>query len=368
MINFQSQEKCIKLIFNIFKRKIKTALKLVNSYILKNYLQKPNFETLMSESIEVVKNGTPKIKVLYLAAKYDYGDKDRGLGYEEYNFYYTLKNMPDIEIIRFDFYTIYAKYGKEYANQMIKEVALLEGVDKILFLLYLDYIDYEIMKDLSDNYPVETIVWLFDDDKRYPETIELTKQFNKVVTTLKDRHKTRLDKGFNSHLAQFAANHYLYRDFGLQKVYDIVFVGQNFGNRQMYVDFLKSNGINVLAFGRGWSNGRVTQTQMIEIFNKAKIVLNFSSSDGHSELKFLKGRVFEIPATGAFLLTEECGELDDYFEVGKELERFSTKEEMLEKVRYYLSNANEREKIAENGKKKVLENYTFERYLGKILY
>lgn len=105
---------------------------------------------------------------MYLALKYDYGDKTRGLAYEEYNFYYTLKNMPDIEIIRFDFYTIYSKYGKEYANQMIKEVALLEGVDKILFLLYLDY----------DNYP---IIWLFDEDK------ELVKNFN-----------TRLENGFSS--------------------------------------------------------------------------------------------------------------------------------------------------------------------------
>ncbi|WP_323592454.1 CgeB family protein [Aliarcobacter butzleri] len=333
--------------FSVFKRKVKTAL---NRFYSINYLPKPNFETLMSESIEIVKNGIPKTKVLYLAAKYDYGDKSRGLGYEEYNFYYTLKNMPDIEIIRFDFYTIYLKYGKEYANQMIKEVALLEGVDKIL---YLDYIDYNMMKDLSDNYPIETILWLFDDDKRYPHTIELTKQFNKVVTTLQDRHKTRLEKGFNSH---FAANHYLYKDFGLKKIYDVVFIGQNFGNREMYVNYLKSNGINVLALGRGWSEGRITQTQMIEIFNKAKIVLNFSSSAGHPELKFLKGRVFEIPATGSFLLTEECEELDDYFKVGIELERFSTKEEMLEKVRYYLENE---EQIAKNGKKKVLENYTF---------
>ncbi|MDD2698439.1 MAG: glycosyltransferase [Arcobacteraceae bacterium] len=77
---------------------------------------------------------------------------------------------------------------------------------------------------------------------------------------------------------------------------------------------------------------------------------NFSSSAGHPELKFLKGRVFEIPATGAFLLTEE---LDDYFE----LDRFGTKEEMLEKVNYYLSNEKKRE-----------ENYTFERYLGEILF
>lgn len=353
---------------NVFKRKAKTAFGMLSSYISRNYLPKLNFETLMSDSVEVVKNGTPKTKVLYLALKYDYGDKTRGLAYEEYNFYYTLKNMPDIEIIRFDFYTICSKYGKEYANQMIKEVALLEGVDKILFLLYLDYIDYDMFKYLSDNYPIETIIWLFDDDKRYPQTIELTKQFNKVVTTLKDRHKTRVEKGFNSYLAQFAANHYLYRDFGLKKIYDVVFIGQNFGNRQMYVDYLKSNGINVLALGRGWSDGRVTQAQMIEIFNKAKIVLNFSSSAGHPELKFLKGRVFEIPTTGAFLLTEECEELDDYFRVGNELDRFGTKEEMLEKVKYYLSNDELREKISLNGKRKVLKNYTFARYLGEILY
>lgn len=167
-------------------------------------------------------------------------------------------------------------------------------------------------------------------------------------------------------LAQFAANHYLYRDFGLKKNYDVVFIGQNFGNRQIYVDYLKSNGVNVDVFGFGWDTGKVTQTQMIEIFNKAKIVLNFSSSAGHPELKFLKGRVFEIPATGAFLLTEECEELDNYFRVGIELDRFTTKEEMLEKVKYYLQNDKQREVIAENGKKKVLENYTFERYLSKL--
>lgn len=350
-----------------FKRKAKTALNRFYSYISRNYLLKPNFETLMSNSVEVVKNGTPKIKVLYLALKYDYGDKSRGLAYEEYNFYYTLKNMPDIEIIRFDFYTIYSKYGKEYANQMIKEVALVEGVDKILFLLYLDYIDYDMMKDLSDNYPIETIIWLFDDDKRYDETKLLSKQFNKIVTGYKWRHEERIKIGLNSHAALFAANQYLYRDFGLKKIYDVVFIGQNFGNRQMYVDYLKSNGINVKTFGSGWSGGKISQIQMIEIFNQSKIALNFSSSAGHPELKYLKGRVFEIPATGAFLLTEECEELDEYFKVGKELERFSTKEEMLEKVNYYLANDKKRNQIANNGKNKVLENYTFEKYFLELL-
>ena len=354
--------------FNTFKRKAKTLLERFSLYMFRNHLPKPHIETLMSDSMEVVKNGAPKTKVLYLALKYDYGVKSRGLSYEEYNFFHTLKNMSDIELIRFDFYSIYSKYGKKYANQMIKEMALLEGVDKILVILFLDVFDYRLMKDLSDNYPIETIIWLFDDDKRYPETIELTKCFNKVVTTMENRHKTRLKKGFNSHLSQFAANHFLYKDFGLEKKYDVVFIGKNFGNRQMYVEYLESSGINVTVLGGGWKSGRATQIQMIEIFGQAKIVLNFSSSSNNPGLKFLKGRIFEIPATGSFLLTEECKHLDEFFDIGNELEVFSTKEELLEKIKYYLNNEELREEIAKNGKKKVLENYTFERYFSDVLY
>lgn len=356
------------MIFNTFKRKTKNAVEMFSLYMSRNHLPKPNIETLISDSMEVVKNGTPKTKVLYLAAKYEYGNKSRGISYPEYNFFHTLKNMPDIELIRFDFYSIYSKYGKEYANQMIKEIALLEGVDKILVILFLDVFDHSLLKDLSDNYPIETIIWLFDDDKRYPETIELTKCFNKVVTTMENRHKTRLKKGFNSHLSQFAANHFLYKDFGLEKKYDVVFIGKNFGNRQMYVEYLESSGINVTVLGGGWKSGRATQIQMIEIFGQAKIVLNFSSSSNRPELKFLKGRIFEIPATGSFLLTEKCEHLNDFFEIGKELDEFSTKEELLEKVKYYLKNDELREEIAKNGKKKVLENHTFERYLSEVLY
>lgn len=349
-------------------KKLSSLVKKFYYLTLQNTLPSPNIETLISNSIEVIKNGIPKTKVLYIALKYDYGEPSRGLSYEEYNFYYTLKNMKDIEIIRFDYYSICDQYGKNIANNMIKEVALLEGVNKILLLLYKDSFDHNMFLDISNNYPIETILWLFDDDKRYDETKKLADNFNTIVTTIGMRHKQRIERELNSKLAQFAANHYLYKDFNLQKKYDVTFVGQKFGNRQMYVDYLIKNGVNIKAFGRGWNNGRLTQTQMIEIFNQSKIVLNFSSSAGNPHLKFLKGRIFEIPTTGTFFLTEECEELDDYFDVGHELERFTTKEEMLEKINYFLTNDKLREEIAKNGKKRVLRDYTFERYLSEILY
>ncbi|MCY9804045.1 glycosyltransferase [Vibrio scophthalmi] len=343
----------------------------IKKYIVnKQYLRllpKPPVEVLASDWPEFYNKGKGK-KVLYLAAKYDYGDKSKGISYEEYNFFYTLKNMNNIEVVRLDIYSIFLRYGKNIANKVIKEVALLEGVDSIILLLFQDIFDHEMFKDLSDNFEMETIIWLFDDDKRYLETESLVKCFNKVVTTIELRHQARISQGINSQLAQFAANHFLYKDYGMQKEYDVVFVGQNFGNRQEYIDYLQNHGIAVKAFGYGWpGTGRLTQVEMIELLNKAKISLNFSSSDGNPELKFLKGRVFEIPATGSMLLTEDCEDLDKFFEKRKHVDTFIDKNSLLEKVSYYLSNQEKLKYISESGKRLVLNKYTFELYLCDIL-
>ncbi len=328
----------------------------------------PNIEVLIDELVEyIVADRTAGKRVLYIGLKYDYGDKRRGLAYEEYNFFFALKNMVGIELFRFDFNSVASRYGKAVANRIVKEVVLLEDIDTLFCLLYKDYYDHEIILDLSRNYPVDTIIWLFDDDKRFSETRALVRCFNKVVTTIRIRHESRCEEGLNSYLAQFSANHYVYRDYGLEKQYDVVFVGQNFGNRSMYVDYLKANGIDVKAYGRGWSEGRLSQSEMIELFNRARIILNFSSSQGHPELKFLKGRVFEIPASGGFLLTEACDELEDYFDVGVEVEQFAGRDELLDKVRYYLEQDEKRREIAAAGKEKVLKYYTIERYLREVI-
>ena len=209
---------------------------------------------------------------------------------------------------------------------------------------------------------------MFDDDKRYPYTKGLVKCFNKVVTTLKERHKQRKMEGINSYLAQFAANHYLYKKLPIEKKYDVVFIGQNFENRQEYIEFLIKNGIDIHVFGRGWENsGRISQREMIEKMNQAKIMLNFSSSAGNPHLKYPKGRVFEIPATGSFLLTENCDELEDYFTIGKDLDIFTNKKTLLSKIKYYLKNEVERERIAKNGYERALKDHTYEKRFLNIL-
>jgi spore maturation protein CgeB len=106
---------------------------------------------------------------------------------------------------------------------------------------------------------------------------------------------------------------------------------------------------------------------MIELLGRSKIALNFSSSQGNKQLKFLKGRVFEIPATGAMLLTQQCEHLDDYFTIGKEVEVFSDKAEMLMKIEAYLSDEAKRNDVAQAGKSRVLLHYTMEHALHSVL-
>jgi len=327
----------------------------------------PSLETTLSNSIERSNSINAKIKVLYIALKYDYNKPYHGLSYEEYNFYYTLNKM-DIDIIRFDFYTIARQYGNKYANKMLEEVVFLERPDKLLVLLYKDIFDYDSLVKYSNIYGTETIIWLFDDDKRYPFTKELVNCFDKVVTTIKHRHDERKQKGINSILAQFAANHYLYRKLLVEKKYDVVFIGQNFENREEYISFLQNNGINVETYGKGWKgSNKISQKDLIKIMNESKICLNFSSSAGNPHLKFIKGRVFEVPATGSFLLTETCEELEDYFVIGKHLDVFDDKNQLLEKVKYYLKHERVREQIAKDSMIHVLGNYTFEKYLKKVI-
>ena len=78
-------------------------------------------------------------------------------------------------------------------------------------------------------------------------------------------------------------------------------------------------------------------------------------------------RVFDVIASGGFILTEYTPALDDVFDVGVEIATYRTMEELVEKVDYYLAHPQERQKIIDAGRARVLREHTMAHRADRML-
>lgn len=105
-------------------------------------------------------------------------------------------------------------------------------------------------------------------------------------------------------------------------------------------------------------------TEMPYVFHCSKINLNPSLRCIETGVPL---RAFDIMGYGGFLLSNYQLELDEMYVNGEDLVLYDSYEDALDKADYYLKREDIREKIALNGRRKTLENYTLQHAFEKIL-
>ena len=346
------------------------------------------------------------MKILYIAMKYDYGDPKRGFSFEHYNFYDSLVEMNSRanQVIYFPFDEVMSKVGRDKMNDQLLETTRREKPDLCFFILFEEEIKKDTIAKVSEIAP--TFNWFCDDHWRFEIFSKYyAPYFSWVATTDSQAVKKYHKIGYKNVIkTQWACNHFLYKPIDLAtvyKVYDASFVGQPHGDRKKVIEKIKRAGIEVKCWGEGWPSGRISQDKMLEIFSQSKINLNLTKSSGvinwKTPLKIflhkkggkiklaapkrwlsnlrsilgqrreqIKGRNFEIPGCGGFLLTGYADNLEDYYEIGKEIVIYKDTNDLINKIKYYLEHDEERETIAQAGYRRTLRDHTYEKRFNEI--
>lgn len=151
---------------------------------------------------------------------------------------------------------------------------------------------------------------------------------------------------------------------------DVVFVGHYESDQRLaYLEEIVRQGICLRVFGPGYDWDPVIEKSPVlkglkpvrlvwgDDYNRAlcgaKIALCFLSKLNRDTYT---RRCFEIPATGTLMLSEYSHDLATLFKAGVEADFFRNRDEMIEKIKYYLANDEIRKKVALAGRQRVIED------------
>jgi len=327
------------------------------------------------------------MRILYVAQRYDYGHVERGPSFEHCNFYEALSALGH-DIDYFDIGTMLAQHGREAMNEVLLRTARATTPDFMFCCLTEDELDAEVVASITRETGTVTFNWFCDDHWRFEDfTQRWAPAFSYVSTTALSALPKYAAIGYpNVIKTQWAAADSLYFPRGRPLAYDVTFVGQVYGDRPAVIRQLRTAGLDVRTWGTGWNvrpwhkvasklplvgraggqrwrrrvaaSSRSSQDEMLAIFEQSRVNIDLFASS-HGDEPQIKGRTFEVPACGGFLLDGRAAGIEEYFDIGTELVTYGDLDDLIDKSRYYLRHETERESIRAAGTKRTLAEHTY---------
>jgi len=163
------------------------------------------------------------------------------------------------------------------------------------------------------------------------------------------------------------------------KKYDCLFIGSYEKERFEIMEYLAGNGVRIDVYGNMWNKANVSNiSENLKIHYKelvgndynvalanAKVVLGFLRK---VNLDTQTSRTFEIPACGGFMIMEYTKNQDRLFAEDKEMIYFRSKEELLNKVKYYIQHQSKAQSIVKRARLRCeTDGYEYSNRIDQIL-
>lgn len=333
------------------------------------------------------------MKKIILAA----GPLDPAFSYEYHNFLEPLEEIG-CAVIPFDFLEHMRILGREGMNRKLLDLVRNEKPELVFFVPHTDQFIPEIVDEIGRH--TVTLGYFFDDIWRIKYSRFWARHFRYITTSDVNGVKKFREEGFNNVIfSPFACNHRFFCRKEMPLLYEVSFVGQYHPYREWYITALNRAGIKVRVWGQGWPGGALRSQAMVDVFNQSRINLNLSNSfswdvrylitpfrplktslrvwlgavrvfSRQSDMKvveMVKGRHFEINACGGFQLSCYVEGLERYYAIGKEIALYTSIEDMIGKIRYYLKHEDECEEIALRAHERTLKDHTANQRLREII-
>lgn len=230
---------------------------------------------------------------------------------------------------------------------------------------------YDLGKIRSENKSIIKIAWPRNWFNRWVENPSF-RNYDIVLATSTNAVDFIYEKtGIKAHLFPIATNHNNFNPSISKKpefTADYCFTGSYWDSERDIITFLEPKNIDYKfnLYGKNWSKinkfkeyhkGFYEYSRMPEIYASVKIVIN-DANIATKDFGSVNSRVFDAIASGALIISNN--KLDHDFFNGN-LPFYESKEDLIEKINYYLSNDKERIDLTKKLQKIVFEKHTYEK-------
>lgn len=228
--------------------------------------------------------------------------------------------------------------------------------------LYCPNEPWETIKKTTKEGNIVTFNWFCDDSWRFDDFSKQVCNFFHFCSTPEKQYVDKYKEiGYENILyAPWCANSELYSNLDCVKTNMACFVGAIRGDRLSYMNTLADEEFKV------FTPPDSSFESMVAGYSSSLMGFNFSKNST-GEGTQMKARVFEVPATGALLVSEYTEDLENCFKIGEEILTFTNEEELLDTLRTLNKDVNVVFDIAKKGHERFMKDHDSKVRLGTLL-